>query len=502
MGLTEAQRESLREQITVAVDRGDTRALSALIVDFSEGTELLTESMSVVAAGAGERMVDEASAQGVAIEPTEPDRTDLAAAASAVTSMLAQQYAVAAGREALRVFTPGRTGAQVAAEVDTFLAEQSTRALVDELGGTLWGAENLGRYTTLVNADPPAVYYVANEVRDKNTCKPCKEIDGTLFSDLDEAREAYPDGGYKDCLGRSRCRGTYEPSWTDMPGERGPDVPKEARPYHRDLRGIDDLAAAVKAQQRAEQLGEAKYRRLASGSGNEVLLGELADGRRVIRKSYPDWGAPSDAIHQADAEQLGAIVARALDVQVPRVYRESDKMIWQEFVRGKTIAEIMDDRRLYGMDVPVPREFMDTGAAKRIGLLDALISGMDRNQGNWMVDDLGDIVAIDHGATWGAAGADKDTIARLGGPNGLGAIENRPAQWFAEMRTDENGNRSGHWIPNPLTKADVAEVRRRLKLLRPDFVHLDREDWLDYTLETLKAIAENAAGAEGEDLYG
>lgn len=494
MGLTEAQRESLREQITVAVDRGDTRALSALIVDFSEGTELLTESMSVVAAGAGERMVDEAQAQGVAIEPTEPERTDLAAAAAAVTGMLAQQYAIAAGREALRVFTPGRTGADVAADVDTFLAEQSTRALVDELGGALWGSENLGRYTTLVNADPPAVYYVANEVRDKNTCKPCKEIDGTLFSDLDEAREHYPDGGYKDCLGRSRCRGTYEPSWTDMPGERGPDVPKEARPYHRDLRGIDDLAAAVKAQQRAEKLGEEEWQRLLGGqSGSEVLLGKLADGRRVVRKKAPQWSDPADAKTEMDADQLAVKVADALDVPVARVYREADDTAWFEYARGRTVGELMSERGLNERS-DVPTEWLDTKAAKRMGLLDALIGNNDRNTGNWMRDDLGDIVGLDHANSWGGT-----FLEQLAGPNGVGPnVAQKPGRWFVSER-EAGGN---DWAPNPLTRADVAEVRRRLKLLRPDFVHLDREDWLDYTLETLKAIAENAAGAEGEDLYG
>lgn len=467
--------------------------MSALIVDFSEGTELLTEAMAVVAAGAGERMVGEAQAQGVAIEPTEPERTDLAAAAAAVTGMLAQQYAIAAGREALRVFTPGRSGADVAEDVDSFLAEIPDRTLVDELGGALWGSENLGRYTTLVNADPPAVYYVANEVRDKNTCKPCREIDGTLFSDLEEAREAYPDGGYKDCLGRSRCRGTYEPSWTDMPGERGPDVPKEARPYHRDLRGLDDLTAAVKAQQRAEKLGSEEWQRLLGGqSGTEVLLAKLPDGRRVVRKRAPQWSDPADAKTEMDADQLAAKVAGALDVPVARVYREADDTAWFEYIRGKTIGQLMDDRGLNERS-DVPDEWLDSVTAKRMGLLDALIGNNDRNTGNWMRDDLGETVGLDHANSWGGVSLDD-----LAGANGLGPnVAQKPGRWFVAEREDGTGN---DWIPNPLTRSDVAEVRRRLKLLRPDFVHLDREDWLDYTLETLKAIAENASGEES--LYG
>ena len=46
-----------------------------------------------------------------------------------------------------------------------------------------------------------------------HNCKPCRDIDGTRYTNLPDARTAYPTGGYTGCLGGARCRGTVAAVW-------------------------------------------------------------------------------------------------------------------------------------------------------------------------------------------------------------------------------------------------------------------------------------------------
>ena len=46
-----------------------------------------------------------------------------------------------------------------------------------------------------------------------HNCSPCRAIDGTEFDDLVAAREAYGNGGYQQCEGGIRCRGTITAIW-------------------------------------------------------------------------------------------------------------------------------------------------------------------------------------------------------------------------------------------------------------------------------------------------
>jgi hypothetical protein len=54
---------------------------------------------------------------------------------------------------------------------------------------------------------------VASEKLDRNTCKPCRDLDGTVFKDLAEAERAYGNGAYVNCLGGVRCRGQVVAVW-------------------------------------------------------------------------------------------------------------------------------------------------------------------------------------------------------------------------------------------------------------------------------------------------
>ncbi len=211
--ITAAQRAEVYEQVAAAVDAGDPAALAEITVDTTDAAALLHEAMVELAAIAAARVVEEAAEQDVDIDPVEPDSAGLGDFAAGIAALLGQGLAAAAGREAMRRTTPGATGEQVAGEVDAHLEQSAVgRATEDQLGGALSNAQNTARIETL-RAAPVAAYY-ADETLDRNTCENCREVDGKwLGNSIDEVEEVYPNGGYKDCLGRERCRGTVTAVW-------------------------------------------------------------------------------------------------------------------------------------------------------------------------------------------------------------------------------------------------------------------------------------------------
>ncbi len=216
--ITAAQRAELRTQIVEAVDAGDIAALTALSVSSAAAAELVAGYMATLADRAADRVVREAVEQGVdGVEPKTPEPSVLSRLATATAAMLAAGLALAAGREAVRVSSPALSGVQVADAVDQFLAAQSDATARTELGGALTGAQNAARVETFRAAPVAALY--ANEKLDNNTCQNCRAIDGRFIglSDdgtvMDEVDRLYPMGGYVDCLGRSRCRGTVTGVW-------------------------------------------------------------------------------------------------------------------------------------------------------------------------------------------------------------------------------------------------------------------------------------------------
>jgi hypothetical protein len=218
---------ALGDQIRTAVEDDDTAALASLTVDSDHAADVLREALGGMAQRAAGRMVDEAAAQGVTVDAPELDEavtnraqlgslravfgSELVGVAAATAGLLGSGLASAAGREALRLLTPGADGAGVARQVKGFLRGLSNRLKLDQLGGALHRATNLGRVATLEAA--PVATYTASEVNDANRCTPCSEIDGTQFADLDAVRAAYGAGPYRLCQGGIRCRGTVVATW-------------------------------------------------------------------------------------------------------------------------------------------------------------------------------------------------------------------------------------------------------------------------------------------------
>ena len=213
------QREQITAAVQAAAEADDLDRLDKLTVDSGDGARLLIARMISYAREAGEAQQAEAEAQGVTIPDWSLDDEALTAAAirdrlrqigRTAARVLGTGLVQSAVRQAMRVWGSG-TATQVAAQVDDHLASLSGAAVEEQIGAAMTAAQNEGRFAVLAVA-PPAEY-VATEILDKNSCPACREVDGTRFTNLPDARAAYPTGGYTKCLGGARCRGTLVTVW-------------------------------------------------------------------------------------------------------------------------------------------------------------------------------------------------------------------------------------------------------------------------------------------------
>jgi len=236
------------------------------------------------------------------------------------------------------------------------------------------------------------------------------------------------------------------------------EVPDDAKPYHRSVEGIEDIAKAVEARAFAD------IRPLTGGVTAETSLVTLADGSKLVRKS---GGNPT-------AEHAASMLGRAMGIDVPRVYRNDPSEVWMGYVAdGKTWAQLRSTA-----DPSLARAAFESDEGKRIGLFDLLINNGDRNDGNWLLKDNRAVVAIDHGHAWNVPG-----VGRIRADIGRrGPFTDSYFSGYRELKD------------NDLTPADIAEVRRRLKALAPDFEHIGQPRWLEYALAVLDAIEPHAKG--------
>jgi HK97 family phage portal protein len=214
-GISAAQQAELLAQITAAIAAGTVVALAALVVSTTAAATVLSAAMGGMAATAAKQMVKEAQAQGKKL-PVPKAFPDLKPVAETVAELLGQGLAQAAGREAVRVYAPGVTPEQVAEQVGEHLSGLSDAYLREQLGAAMTRAQNVARLETV--KDVPQTIYAAEETLDRNTCKPCKDINGTVFDTWLDAWKAYAGGTYHACLGRNRCRGTVKATWNEAAG--------------------------------------------------------------------------------------------------------------------------------------------------------------------------------------------------------------------------------------------------------------------------------------------
>lgn len=216
----------LAGQVRRAISDGDLDQLATLAVPESaigKGTELLAQAMVDLAHSAAAHVVSEAADYDVKITPVVPDEEELTSTAKVLVSLIAAGYAISAGSEALRLNGSDRTPAEIERRVMEHLDSLTDAQPAESFGGGMTGAANRARIATMKNGPVGAVY--ASEQLDRNTCKPCRAINGRWLGntdDLDTIEKTYPGGafgGYIDCQGRARCRGTVVGVWRKGEGE-------------------------------------------------------------------------------------------------------------------------------------------------------------------------------------------------------------------------------------------------------------------------------------------
>jgi 2'-5' RNA ligase len=293
------QREQITAAVQAAAEADDLDRLDTFTPDTGDAERLLIARMIAYAREAGEQQQAEAEAQGVSVPEWSLD--DEAITAAAIRDRLRQIGRTAARvlgvglvqsavRQAMRVWGSG-TAAQVAAQVDEHLAGLSGAQVEEQVGAAMTAAQNEGRMAVLAVA-PPATY-VSTEALDRNSCKPCRDIDGTEYDTLTAARTAYPSGGYTGCLGGSRCRGTLVTVW--------PQGSEQA------AAGMILAASANTMPQTNEQGGTVPY---------------------SIVQDHPDCGAdtPWAVVKEADGELMGCheTEAQAQEQQAALYAEEGD----------------------------------------------------------------------------------------------------------------------------------------------------------------------------------
>lgn len=217
--ISDAQKAELVQQVRDAAADGDLSDLNDLEPPTDEAEEALTAAMAAIAGGAAALAVREAADQGVEIDPAEPERDQLADVAKMIARGMATDLAQSAGREALRIGAGGtgdRSAEEIADGVREHLGSLTDAQPRQRLGQALHTAQHQARAATFKAAErknegkkaAPVFAYYASERNDRNTCGPCREIDGRFLGNTwADAERDYPTGGYERCEGRDRCRG-------------------------------------------------------------------------------------------------------------------------------------------------------------------------------------------------------------------------------------------------------------------------------------------------------
>lgn len=201
-----------------SIARGDDlTALADLTVDSSAAAAALEEAMAALADDAAEQLVAEAAEQGITLAPDGGDTDLMAQVADVVADLLGSDLSTSAARAAMAANGPPATADEVADAVREHLEALTDAQPQQQLGAALTGAQNAARTATLRGGPVGAVY--ASEKNDKNTCAPCREVNGRWLGntdDMDQVERSYPGGGfggYRQCRGGPRCRGTVVGVW-------------------------------------------------------------------------------------------------------------------------------------------------------------------------------------------------------------------------------------------------------------------------------------------------
>lgn len=199
------QIDELHDQI---VEAGNDLDKLSSIAATPNMEEHIQAAMAEIAIQGARDAQAEAMRQGSAV--TLPDLEELTdgqvSRAQAIDKILASSITSSARTTALRYAGGSLSGADIANAVSSKLNGLSGSFLRDRMGGAMTAAMNSGRRATIDNGSPTQIY--ASELMDDHTCEACIGEDGTQFSNMSDAEADYPGGGFVDCFGGDRCRGT------------------------------------------------------------------------------------------------------------------------------------------------------------------------------------------------------------------------------------------------------------------------------------------------------
>lgn len=199
------QLAELSDQIAEAIDHEDWAALGA-IVPATTGVTTLATMMTELANKAAATAAAEAAAQGRTLAVPIVDEATITSRATAIASILSGALSEVTARKAMAFAGPGQTGRDVATQVVDYVTSLTDAYIRDRMTGALMAAQNEGRHLVWQQATGATFY--ASELLDTATCDSCADVDGTDYASLDDASDDYPAGGYVNCEGGDRCRGT------------------------------------------------------------------------------------------------------------------------------------------------------------------------------------------------------------------------------------------------------------------------------------------------------
>lgn len=217
-------RAELHHQIVAKLADDNPEALPGLSLDTHAAVTGLDQIMEEYALRAGRAMQREAESQGVtvpewhlpedAVTAAVGGRRLIESVARMTSDLMASNLITAAKRKLSGLLGSPGSPEEIADQVSADLGSPDDTGLRAAVGTAMTAAQNAGRRAVL-EAAPIGDYY-ASEIMDRNTCGPCKAVDGEQFSSLEIAVKAYPVMGYKDCVGPrygNSCRGFIVARW-------------------------------------------------------------------------------------------------------------------------------------------------------------------------------------------------------------------------------------------------------------------------------------------------
>lgn len=214
------------------VSSGDVLGLLDISVSSLDAAAALQSVMQSVGSDAGQRVVAEAKAQGMAdgdVHLVGPDKLRTAQSAQLYATQTADFLIKSAVSETMRVWSRGSTPSAILDRVAGHVRNLTDAYPRLVLGGALTQAQHDGRTRTIMGGPEAALY--ADEILDSNTCGPCADVNRKWIGNASDPMPplVYPVAGYVDCKGRWRCRGQVIAvwrggddwtKWIEQPGQR------------------------------------------------------------------------------------------------------------------------------------------------------------------------------------------------------------------------------------------------------------------------------------------